>query len=201
MLRTVVCLLLLLACRGDVHAVVVEQISAVVNDNLIFRSDLERHHLFFEAFQIEEVHSASQRIHHLIDEHLLDVEARRFIPNPPTDAEVDVQMGLIRLRFQDSSFQNALQSVGWSEAGLKEEVRRHLWIEQLLHERVSSFIFVSQKMVEEYDQAHRDQSPNRPESDVQQEIRDRLRTEKETEKRQDYLRRLREQAIVRINPQ
>jgi hypothetical protein len=190
----VVLAVILLAWYGTASAVVVEQIAAIVNGQIIFLSDLARHRTFFDR-----ANDPMTSLEHLIDEQLLAVEARRFLSEPPSDSEIDASMAQIRQSFQDGSFEEALYTTGWSEAGLRDAVRRQRWIERLLHERVSSFIFISQRTVEEYYQAHRDQYINQPEAEAQQEIRDRLWADKEADKQRDYIQRLRDDAKIQVN--
>jgi len=198
MLRVLLGLLCLLSWRGAARAEVVEQIIAIVDGHLLFLSDLERHRTFFESQEV--VPPPDDWVARLIDEQLLDVEARKFIPEAPSDAEVDARMAQLRVRFSDGSFEAALRATGWAETGLKDALRRHLWIERLLRERVSSFIFVSQESVDAYNQAHPDAYPGLPKLDVQRAIREHLEAEKERTKRQDYLQRLRAKAIIQVNP-
>ncbi len=203
-MRVVLQAALLLVWYSVASAEVVERIAAVVNGQVIFLSDLARHRTFFDGPNdpmTSPEHLPERLLEHLIDQQLLAVEARRFLSEPPSDMEIAASMAKIRQGFREGSFEAALHKTGWSEAGLRDAVQRRLWVAHLLHERVTSFIFISQKEVEAYYGAHRDRYPNRSEAEARQEIRDRLRSEKEADKRRAYLQRLRDDAVIQVNPQ
>lgn len=165
--------------------------------HVIFFSDIERYRLFF-APSIEKANLSNQ-LTEVIHRRLLRPEAKRFILNGPTPDAVDKKFHEIRTRFQnDDAFEQALLQTGLIEAEFKEEIRHHLWIEQLLNERIKEFIFVSPKSIDAYFHEHPELFDGRSLDAVKKRIEAFLKMEKETLKKTEYLKRLKIKADITI---
>lgn len=176
---------------------VIEQIAATVNGHILFRSDIARDTVFFAP--PESANTLRDHLDHLIDLHLLLAEARRFIPDGPPPSTADRGYAAARARFQnEAAFQAGLQETGLSEEALRVLARERAWVHRMIEERIGAFIVISKKEMDEYP-LRGDRQGVEAASDDADEIRRRLTAQKEREKTQDYLARLRKQATIRIN--
>jgi hypothetical protein len=164
---------------------------------MIFYSDLERYRIFF--FPQREKSDPLQRLNQVVEQHLLLQEARRFIPEAPDTDAVEQRLAKIRTYFHSETlFQDAMRQTGLIESELKNEIREILWIEQLLDERINGFIFISPKSVEDYYQLHSDFFSGRSLREVNRQIEIFLLKKRETEKKAEYLERIKEKAEIKI---
>ncbi len=164
---------------------------------ILFFSDIERYRLFF-APSIEQPDLAHQ-LTEVINHRLFRPEAKRFILDGPTPMAVEVKFQTIRTRFQnDAAFQQALLQTGFIEDDLKAEIREHLWVDRLLKERIEEFIFISPKSIETYFREHPDLFEEKNLEDVKETIEIFLTMEKETQKKADYVKRLKTKAEIKI---
>ncbi len=183
---------------------IVEGIAAIVTiiarepiRELIFYSDLERYRLFFAP--PEEKSDLSQYLTQVIHQRLLRHEARRFILEKPTIDAVKGRLKKIRQHFEnDGAFGDALHQTGLIESELEEEIREYLWVEQLLDERIKGFIFISPKVIEGYFREHPDLFAGRTLSEVNEWIETLLITKKESEKKAEYLQRIKAKTDIKI---
>lgn len=188
--------------RGAAAGEPVERIAAVVNEEIIFLSDLQRYHLFFGPVERKGVPSDDplETLNAVIDHRLLRKEARRFVVEGPSGEEVEQRLKSIRQRFKnESDFLRALDRTGFSLDEFKGEIREQLWVERLIQERIQSFIFITPRQVEQYYQEHAGEFSGRKLDEVEPKIRKVLTEEKEAAKMKDYLARLRAQAAIQIN--
>lgn len=179
-----------------------ERIAAVVDGKIVFLSDLKRHQLFFEPQEKNGSPSGTirERLDEVVHHRLLRVEARRFVLEGPSDAEIDRRMELIRRRFKNErALLTALDQVGLSLEELREEAREYLWVERLIEERIRSFIFISPRQIDRYYREHSEAFAGKKQEEVEPKIRERLIKERERLKTGEYLARLREQAEIEIN--
>jgi hypothetical protein len=206
-LRTISILIFLIMISPLLFAVEpVERIAAVVNGEIVFLSDLQRYRLFFEPVETKEA-SPSETLGNplkvldgVIHHRLLRKDARRFVLQGPSEAEIDQKLKSIRQRFnEEAAFLKALDETGFSLEGMKEEIREHLWVERLLHDRIRSFIFITPKQVEKYYQDHAEEFKDKKLGEVEPTIRKILTEEKEVLKTKEYLARLRDHADIQIN--
>lgn len=180
----------------------VERIAAVVNGQILFLSDLQRHRLFFEPAEKEDGTGPDQkeRLDRLIEHRLFLAEAHRFVLQGPSDKEIDDRLNQVRKRFKtDQAFQEALRQTGFSLEALKEEVRARLWVEKLIQERIQFFIFITPQEIERYRREHPEDFKDKKPEEAEPEIRAILTREKESVKRREYLGRLRSRAEIQIN--
>lgn len=182
----------------------VEGIAAIVTlknrepiRDVIFFSDIERYRLFF-APSIEKT-DLSNQLTEVIHHRLLRPEAKRFILNGPTPDAVEEKFQKIQTRFQNAkAFEQALLQTGLIEDEFKEEIRDYLWVEQLLKERVKEFIFISPKSIETYFYKHPELFDEKSLDDVKERIEAFLTMEKETQKKTEYLKRLKTKADIKV---
>ncbi len=177
--------------------VVVDQIVAVVNDQVIFLSDLHRDELFFEEGVPG---SVRERIEKRVDHQLLLEEAKRFVLKPPSEEEVNDALKKVGQRFKtEGRLQIQLREAGMSLQELREEVLGRVWIKTLLRDRIGFFIFVTEEEKEQYDQQHQDDFKEKSPEARSEQIRAILESEKEKIKTQEYIAQLRSRAKVRVN--
>ncbi|HEY5600348.1 MAG TPA: hypothetical protein VIK48_06610, partial [Candidatus Manganitrophaceae bacterium] len=116
------------------------------------------------------------------------------------EKEIDRKLKSIRDRFKsDPAFQEAMRRTGISLEELKKEIAENLWVEKLLQERISLFIFVTPQEIEKYYQEHAETFEGKKPEEVEPEIRDLLAAQKGESKKKEYIARLRDRAAIEIN--
>lgn len=204
-IRSLIFLLSLFSFSFLVHAEnLVEGIVAVIHiknrepiREVIFYSDLERYRLFFAPLKekTDPIHLVNQVIHQRLFRH----EARRFVLKKPSRKTIKERFRLIRRRFQnETAFQEALLETGLNLDEFKEEILEHLWVEDLLNERIKEFIFISPKKVEAYFKDHPDLFAGRRLEEVEKRIEAFLTMEKASQKKEKYIQRLKSKAEIKI---
>lgn len=190
----VVCLLAagLLAAPDISRARVIDQLLAVVNGKTIALSDVVHHRLLFAPELSGE--ALRQRV---IDHRIVLEEAARFELQAPQATRVnDVIAQLQRAFGTAAQWRSALQRVGLEPADVEPLVVEHLSVESFLVQRVDLFVFVSPAEVtaaHEEDERFR----GRPLEEVEQALEQELLNRKITEKRREYVARLRSRATIR----
>lgn len=199
------CLFMILLSAAPVAALPtppVERIAAVVNKQIIFLTDIGRYQTFFQKERTPSKENFQAALQELIDDRLLRVEAHRFIAQAPSNEEIDRAIAGIRKRFaNEAAFQEALRQTDFSKEEFKRDVQEHLWVEKLLQERVSAFIFVSPKEAEAYYRDHSEDFSGKKLEAVAPQIEATLTAQKEAAKKKEYLTRLRSHAEIEINLQ
>lgn len=179
----------------------IERIAATLNGQIIFLSDMQRYQTFFENPENGSDADPTKRLERVIDNRLLRLEAHRFVLQGPTEAEIQQRLKLLKERFKtESAFQEALRKTGLSQEELKQEIGEQLWVEKLLQERISAFVFISPKEVTRYYQEHTADFAGKKQEDVEPTIRKTLSEEKRKTKEREYLDRLRSHAEIQVNP-
>ena len=184
---------------------VVEGVVAVITMNnrgkktrqVIYFSDLERYHLFFQP--VKEEINRKEQLKRVINHLLLRPEARRFVLEEPSREAVDARLSSIRRRFQDDRhFQAVLQKAGLLFEELELEIIEHLRVEKLIKERIKEFIFITPKAIERYYQEHPSLFPGRRLEEVEPVIQSILTGAKEHLKKEEYLGRLKEKVSIKL---
>lgn len=177
---------------------------------VLFFSDVARYRLFFDSRKAgteEKTQNGRAGGHGLwleclndvIGQKLLEPEAARFVFKKPTDKEVEAHLLLIRQRFEnEAAFQNALLQTGFLLAELKEETHKFLWVQSLIKERISEFIFVSPKEIVAYYLEHLKAYAGKPFEAIEKNIEGILAKEKERIKKTDYIHRLKEKVKIEM---
>jgi len=181
---------------------VVDRIAALVNGEFIFLSDLKRYPLFFEPLRQSASGRGSDRLRQLdrlIHQKILQTEARRFVLEGPTEEEIAVRLKEIQHRFlNEPAFQRAMRQTGFDLGDLKEEIREYLWVERLMEERITAFIFIRPKAIEQYYEDHQQRYSGKKLEAVSSQIRKILVDRKEADKKREYLTGLRSRAEIEI---
>jgi hypothetical protein len=176
--------------------VTVEQIVAVVNNKIVFLSDIRRDDLFFE----NENRSTQEKIAKRVEHQLLLHEAKRFVLDPPAAEEINQTIDNIKQRFKnEGAFLSALREAGMSLESFRSEVSDRVWIKTLLRDRIRFFIFVTGEEQERYDQQHPDLFKGVELEGRREKIRLLLEAEKEKIKTEEYIAQLKSKATVLIN--
>jgi peptidyl-prolyl cis-trans isomerase SurA len=194
---------LLLLAASPLSADVVERIAAVVNDDVIFLSDIHRYLAFFnhaDAVPAEDSSATKAALQKLIDERLLAAEAKRFGTDPPPEADVDRAYRKIRGRFStEADFEATLREYATTPEDFREEVRTRLWVDRFVDQRIRFFIFVTQDDVERYYKDHPDRFKGKKLESVREEIQQEITEERTRVRLKDYISRLRARASIRVN--
>jgi hypothetical protein len=176
--------------------VTVEQIVAVVNDQIVFLSDLRRDDLFFE----DATRSIQEKITKRVEHQLLLHEAKRFILDPPSEEEINQAANNIKKRFKnEGAFLAGLREAGMSLEAFRSEVSDRVWITMLIRDRIRFFIFVTGEEQERYHQQHPDLFEGMDLEGRREKIRLLLEAEKEKMKTEEYIAQLKSKATVLIN--
>jgi parvulin-like peptidyl-prolyl isomerase len=153
MIRALALLLLLLAAaspRGEL----VDRIVAVVDDDPIFLSDVERVIRLGLTGQ-EEGESADELrrrvLDELVDQRLRLHEVQRFALTGVSAQEVDRQLALVRDRFEDEAeYRTVLEDLGFDEDELRHLLTLQLRVLNYIEERLRPRVFVDLADVRSY---------------------------------------------------
>ena len=187
--------ILWLAGSGPAASEWVDRILAVVNNEIITLSDVQKNQTLFGEGQ-----DAQVMINELIDQKLLMSEARKFeIPEPSDDSVDAAYQDLVR-RFEDKeALTKTVEQMGLSELELRLQLKARLRVGELLDQRVTFFVFVAPQEVEAYYEEHADDFSGQSAEQAKSAILDLLTRQKAELKRKEYLDRLRSRATIRIN--
>jgi len=178
----------------DGRAVIIEQLLAAVNGKTITLTDLWRYRLLFAPNE-----PPAQVLQEMIDHQLLLAEAERFDTEPPqADRVQEAVQRLVRAAGGQTAWETELRRVQMTQAGAEALITEELQIETLLAQRVDQFVIVTPSEVE----AAYDQDPERFQgkslSDVEGAIERELVKQKITDKRSEYIGRLRSHATITV---
>jgi len=188
-------ILFLFISVGGGAAAPVERTIAIVNGELLFLSDLQRQKTFLSLLEIDEPLPMGD----LVARKLLNMEAHRFLREGPSPDEVDASFIRIQGMMTPGRFKEALDETGLVVATLKELVTEHLWIKKFIAERITAFVFVSPKEIEQYRQDHPTLFLSISEEEVPLYIQKILIQEKSMESLKGYVIRLRAKGQIQIN--
>lgn len=196
---------------GRAEGKIVDRIVAMVNHDLITQGDLDRvleeqvqalrlyeGKSYTEARQIAEANVAT-RLEDLIDSTLLDQEARRQEREKPelqiSQLVLDEEIRNFRKEQglqDDAAFERALKAQNYTQASFRQEMLKSLRIKELLKREVVPRIHVTDAEVIAFYNEHRDKYLDKDAA------RNALREQRFLEEREQYIRSLRERAMVRI---
>ena len=152
------CLLLLAFCLAPSPArgqQVVDVIVALVNDDVITRSDL----LWAMALDPESPSPAGpissdvlrRMLDVVIEQRLVAQEAARIPTNEITQEEIAKRRAELVAQFPaEAAFRQRVESVGLTPERIDEVIRQRILIERFIEFRFYSFVFVSQQEIEKY---------------------------------------------------
>jgi len=181
-----------------VFPLVIDQILAVVNQEVITASDLRT----AEIIQIREHPSSREKLlEQLIDETLLVKEAERFEIKAPSEEEVlTAYLSLKEKISTHETFQEFLQNRGTTSEILKEAFQRQIWISRFLRQRIDFFVLVLPEEVTRYYRSHTEEfSSNEMDENDQKWIEEKLIKQKAEQRRKEYISKLRGNAEIRMN--
>jgi len=195
--ESLILLLAILLGPNPAFSETVEQVVAVVNEQILFLSDLHRDTLFFgEGVDLLLQERINRRIHH----QLLLNEAKRFVLEPPSGKEIDSEVKAIRRRFKNErEFHDRLTETGMTFPELEEAVANRLLIKTFLEDRIGFFIFVTDEEVDRYQQAHPNDFKGMSTKSRNEQIQAILKAQKEKEKTDEYITQLVSRAKIQIN--
>jgi parvulin-like peptidyl-prolyl isomerase len=191
-------------------AVLKDRILAVVDEEPILSSDLER---VIKLGLVSQVPSESDEVYRrrvleaLIDERVRFHEIDRFGFGEVPAEEVDEQVALIRGRFaSEAVFSKALAEVGLNPQGLRQLVARQILVLTYVDERLGARVFVSLDEVTEYyrtvlaPEMQKKGQPVPPLEEVRDQIREVLKQQKLNQELAAWTDGLRAKADIVINP-
>ena len=180
---------------GLLSAQLVDRILAVVNNEVIALSDVQKYQTLFRKED-----DTNDILKELIDQKLILAEAKKFeIPPPPEEAVQKESEKLMTRLGGEAALEELLKRIILSEAEVRELIQARLTVQQILEERINFFIFVSPREVDAYYQAHAGEFDGLSPDEARGAIQKQLTQSKTKTKREDYLDRLRKRAKVRIH--
>ncbi len=207
--------LLLLGLTGSVWAgEVIDRIVATVNGSAILASDWDqavRCEALLEGRALEKVTPEEQQaaLQRLVDQQLLREQMGKSAP--PTEAEVIERLRQVRAAIPgaqtDESWRALLQRYGLSEADVRERLLVQMQISGFIEERLRPSIHIESSAVQTY---YRDKllpqlkqsgsTTEPPLAEVTSRIQEILLQQRMDEELSTWLRSLRQQANIRIQP-
>jgi len=185
-----------------VHAYVIDRIVAVVDGQVITKSELDR------AVEVEGLRRGSEAkapqnalekeaLESLIDRALLLGEARKFNIVDVTDEEVDKAFESVKARFASAEeFEKALRDEEITPGDLREDLKDQILAVKYVDRRVKFFVRVTLDDQKKYYEENKGLFGVKDFADVQEEIQS-LLMEKETDRKlSEYLKELRGRADI-----
>jgi hypothetical protein len=188
---------IVLACPSSVPALLADRIMAVLNNEVIALSDVQKYReVFVERQGVDD----SAVLNDLIDQKLLLAEAKKLEIPPPSDEEVARAYKKLQLRFGSPETFNLVKArLSMTDAEIEQQLKQKLTVDKLIEQRIQSFVFINPEEIDDYLQEHREEYKNEKPEDARKAIQDLLIAEKTDSKLKDHLNRLRAAAIIRIN--
>jgi hypothetical protein len=178
----------------DGRAALIEQLLAVVNGKTIALSDLRRYQLLFAP------DAAPERVlQQMIDHQLLLAEAVRFDTEPPHASRIQEAVHrLERAAGGQAAWEAALQRVQLTPAAAEELITEELRVETLLAQRVDQFVIVTRTEVEAVYDEQPEHYQGKTLAEAGPSIERELVQQKMTDKRREYMNRLRSRATITL---
>lgn len=196
---------------GDTDTVLEDRILAVVDDDPILDSDVERLvALGLVSRGSEEPEEDFQRrlLEALIEQRLRFHAIERFgFEQIPVEA-VEEELAAIRSRYPDAAaFQNELERLGLNERGLRQLLSRQLMVLTYIEERLGPRIFIRSEEIESYyrntlgPRLEESGATAPPLEEVRDSIRPVLREQRLNQEIRKWSDELRDKADIRIFPE
>jgi len=186
-----------LSISPPVMAIVADRILAVVNGEVIALSDVQ---VYREAFAEKSAADDSAVLRDLIDQNLLQEEAKKLEILPPSDEEIARAYNNLRLRFgRPETFALLKARLSLTDEEIEQQIRQQLLIQKLIEQRINFFVFVTPGEVDAYAQEHPAEFKDQTAEAARKAIQDILSAQKGKQKLKEYLDRLRVKADIRIN--
>lgn len=205
MSEPLICILLFLFIifpAGISSGEIVDQVIAVVNNEVISLSDLKQHIALYSIRQrgIDFNEAKKNAIQELIDERLILAEASRFGIEEPTKAEIKNEEMKLEKNIQGQI--EAKDKLSWY--GLKPEdlygfSRNRIIIKRFIDQRVNFFILIPPEEVGKYLKENRKEFKDISPEEARIKIAKMLTDERSKEKVMELKARLRSKANIKIN--
>jgi peptidyl-prolyl cis-trans isomerase SurA len=199
-------LILFLFLVNDTQAVLVDRILAVVNHQPITLSDLHQHEAFL-ALNTGKKNWApsdtfsSTSLQQIIDQRLLLEEAGRFEVSAPDKTDLlKVQDRLAKQFASPEEFQDTLRRWGLNREDLRQLLEHQLTVERFVDQRIKFFVIIPPAEIQTYYESHREEYRGTNLEQALAQITSKLTDQKTEEKLEAYLKKLRENASIQINP-
>lgn len=188
--------ILVLALSSAAPAIIADRIMAVVNDEVIALSDVQKYQ---EVFADKRGLDETAAINALIDQKLLLAEAKKLEIPPPSTEEVERAYEMLRLRFgRPETFELLKARLSLTDAEIKLQLKRQLTIENLIEQRIHFFVFVTPEEIDRYMKEHAEEYRDENPEEARKSVQKILIAQKTNLKLKDYLERIREKATIRI---
>jgi parvulin-like peptidyl-prolyl isomerase len=182
-----------LSIQGHAVPKLADRILAVVNNKIITLSDARKYQVLFGEGRDEKA-----ILEELIDQKLLLAEAEKFGVQEPSQEKTDAAYQELIRRLQEKE-DGSFQPMALDEAEIRQLLKAHLMVQELLNQRVNFFVFVTPEEVETYYEGHAEEFSGTSLEQARSKIEDLLTRQKAEAKRKDYLDRLRSRATIRVN--
>jgi peptidyl-prolyl cis-trans isomerase SurA len=191
---------------NDTQAILVDRILAVVDHQPITLSDLQQYEAFLalnngkKNWEPPDAPSPTV-LQQLIDQRLLLEEAERFEVSPPEKADLlKVQDRLVKRFSNPEEFQGTLRRWGLDRESLHRLLEDHLTVERFVDQRIKFFVIIPPAEIQTYYESHREEYKGEDLEEALAQITVQLTDLKAKEKLEAYLKKLRENASIQINP-
>ncbi|HET6464584.1 MAG TPA: hypothetical protein VFH55_03120 [Nitrospiria bacterium] len=186
-----------LACPSPAPAIIADRIMAIVNNEVIALSDVQKYR---EVFVEKRDADDTTALNDLIDQKLLLAEAKKLEIPPPSAEEVDRAYKKLQLRFgRPETFELLKARLSLTDAEIEQQLSKQLTVDKLIEQRIQFFVFVTPEEIDHYLQDHSEAYKGENLEESRKAIQDLLIGEKGDLKLKDYLNRLRARANIRIN--
>jgi len=186
-----------LACPSPAPAIIADRIMAIVNNEVITLSDVQKYR---EVFVEKRGTDDTTALNDLIDQKLLLAEAKKLEIPPPSAGEVDRAYKKLQLRFgRPETFELLKARLSLTDAEIEQQLSQQLTVNKLIEQRIQFFVFVTPEEIDRYMQDHSEAYKGKNPEESRKAIQNLLIVEKGNFKLKDYLSRLRARANIRIN--
>jgi len=199
-------LILFLFVVNNSQAVLVDRILAVVNHQPITLSDLRQHEAFLalntgkKNWEPSDTFSPNM-LQQIIDQRLLLEEAGRFEFGAPDRADLLKVQDRLAKRFESpEEFQDTLRRWGLNREDLRHLLEDQLTVERFVDQRIKFFVIVPPAEIQTYYESHRENYRAENLEEALAKITYTLTDQRTKEKLEAYLKKLRENASIQINP-
>ncbi|MDH4099990.1 MAG: SurA N-terminal domain-containing protein [Nitrospirota bacterium] len=188
----------------NAHAEVIDRILAIVNGDIITRSDLD------DAIEVNRLRNPSERrerpvlekeiLEELVDRRLLVQEARRLMISEISAEEIDDAVRQVKAGYTDEeAFRKALADADMTEADMREQLKDQLLIRRFIERRIRLMVRVDMEEVKRFFEANKEGMGDQNFREFRDELREFLIEKKTNERLEEYRKELREKADIRFN--
>ncbi len=181
--------------------VIIDQILAIVDGQLITQSDLHFQILFALEFSLPEEKGKDPHLQFAIDQVLFLEEAEKFGVEKPVEKDINARLTDIKNGFgTEDNFQNLLIKEGLAIEDVKKLIVRYLLSKTFIDQRINFFVFVSDNEIESFYKDHLSDWNGASLEEVRRQINTLLFEQKRKIKFEEFMVKKRAKATIRINP-